>query len=282
MAPAYLDDMAPLVDRFDLFLVDQFGVLHDGRRPYAGAAAALAGLTACGKSAVVLTNSAKRNAPNEARLLALGFARSSFLSVMSSGEVLWCGLRDGRFGASFSTGRRIFVVGHADDDYGFERLGLDLVAAPERADAIIIAGSDAPRVSLAQYREMLAPPASRGVPALCGNPDMTMLRDGGLHPAPGAIAAVYRELGGLVTHVGKPHAAIYEAALSLVPGIDTSRCIVFGDSIEHDVSGGKRAGLATALVRTGILADVAEEELPRLFDRHGALPDFILPGFRWR
>ena len=281
ISPTLPGGLAPLADRFDLFLVDQFGVLHDGGQPYAGAVAALAELAARGKSVVVLTNSGKRNAPNEARMLALGFARSSYLSVMSSGEVVWRGLRDGSFGASFAAGRRIFVVGHANDDYGLEGLGLDFVAAPERADGIIISGSDAPRVSLAQYGEMLAPAAARGVPALCGNPDKTMLRGGGLHPAPGAIAEVYRELGGPVTYVGKPHAAIYEAALSLVPQIAKSRCIVFGDSVEHDISGGKGAGLATALVRTGILADMAEEALPGLFDRHGALPDFILPSFRW-
>lgn len=148
MPPLALAGTAALAERFDFFLVDQFGVLHDGRRPYEGAVEALDKLAAQGKHVVVLTNSGKRSAANEDRIVALGFARASFLAVMSSGEVVWRGFRDGSFGEPFVAGCRIFVLGRGNDDYGLDGLGLNLVGEPDAADGIVNSGSDAPRLLL--------------------------------------------------------------------------------------------------------------------------------------
>ena len=58
--------------------------------------------------------------------------------------------------------------------------------------------------------------------------------------------------------------------------------VCIGDSVEHDIAGGKGAGLASALVTTGILDGMPRpSELAKLFAAHGAAPDFILPEFLW-
>ena len=57
-------------------------------------------------------------------------------------------------------------------------------------------GQTRPRSSLDSYRTMLARAAQAGVPAICVNPDIAMIRDGQLVPAPGAIARIYEDLGG--------------------------------------------------------------------------------------
>ena len=79
-----------------------------------------------------------------------------------------------------------------------------------------------------------------------------MLTSGGLQPAPGAIAALYEEMGGKVTWIGKPYADIYAHALKLIG--NPSRCLCIGDSAEHDVAGGRAAGLSTLLVLQGVSA----------------------------
>jgi HAD superfamily hydrolase (TIGR01459 family) len=281
MVPPTLDGVGAVAAGFDLFLVDQYGVLHDGVRPYPGAVAALAALPAAGKRTIVLTNSGKRSAPNAARLAALGFAPDSLFAVLSSGEIAWRGIRDGVFGEPFAPGRRAYVVGKPGDDYGLGDFGLSLVAAPEEAAFILIYGSDAPRTSLADYRARLAPAAAAGIPALCSNPDKLMLAGGGLQPAPGAIADIYAGLGGSVVYTGKPYPIMYEAARRLAPDVPDGRILVVGDSLEHDIRGGRDAGFATMLVRTGILADTPDAMLPALAARYGAAPDFIVPAFRW-
>ena len=86
-APVSLNGLAELADRFDVFVLDQFGVLHDGSTPYPGAVDALRLLKAAGKHILLLSNSGKRSAPNEARLVRLGFEPDSWDHFLSSGEV---------------------------------------------------------------------------------------------------------------------------------------------------------------------------------------------------
>ena len=200
---------------------------------------------------------------------------------VSSGEVNWHGIREGRFGSRFKPGARVHVVGRPGDDYGLQGLDLTLVEHPEAAEFILIAGSDAPRIGMDRYQAQLAPAVQAGVPALCANPDKLMLTARGLQPAPGAIAEVYQQLGGIVTYTGKPYPDIYRFALALVAGTDPARVLAIGDSIEHDIAGAARMGLRSALIRKGILADLDDAGLARLYEQHRATPDFILERFVW-
>lgn len=269
-----------VAEAFDGFCIDQFGVMHDGQRPYSGAVEALSRLTAAGKAVVVLTNSGKRAAPNLARIVAMGFPRTSFTSLVSSGEVAWEGVRAGRFGPPFAAGATLAIVGRHGDEYGFDGLDLAFTDDWDRAQGLLILGSDCPRTSLARYRERLAAAARAGVPALCCNPDITMLTREGLQPSAGAIAQVYKELGGRVTFVGKPHNAIYEQA-GRAAGLPPNRMLAVGDSLDHDVAGGRAAGLRTALVRTGVLADLDEDAFAATLAAAPAQPDYVLPGLCW-
>jgi HAD superfamily hydrolase (TIGR01459 family) len=278
--PMFISGLADIVDRFDAVLIDQYGVMHDGRRPYPGAVEAMTRLTAMGRAVIVLTNSGKRSAPNRARIERIGFPPSSYTGLVSSGEVTWQGLRGGRFGAPFDEGACICVIGKQGDDYGLDDLDLTFAQAPHAADFIVIAGCDCPRTSLDDYRAALAPAAAKNIPALCANPDRMMLTPAGLQPSSGAIAELYEALGGWVTFVGKPFPAIYRAAAELAEA-DPQRLLCIGDSLDHDVAGGAKAGFSTALVRTGILGGTDDAELRRLMAAAADQPTYILPSLQF-
>jgi len=263
-----------LISAFDGFVLDQYGVLHDGDRPYAGAVEALQAIRAAGKRAVLVTNSGKPAAANAQRLARLGFPRELYAELVSSGEAARLGVAEGAFGRAFAAGGKVHVVGRRGDDYALERFPFVAVALAE-ADGLLILGSDAPRVALAEYAERLKPAAARGLPALCANPDLEMLTREGRQPAPGAIAALYARLGGEVAYVGKPHPFIYAIVARALAGVRPAKVLAVGDSPLHDVEGAAKAGFATALVRTGLGAGRADEELRRAGPRP---PDFVLDG----
>jgi HAD superfamily hydrolase (TIGR01459 family) len=274
-----LDGLGDLAARFDHFLIDQFGVLLDGSAAYPYAPAALARLAGMGKAIVLLSNSGKRAEPNARRLDRLGFARTSYRMVMSSGECAW-----GEIGRRLADGRlprggRTLVISRDGDLSGIE--GLDLIRTddPAAADFVLIAGSEADRFPLAHYRDLLAPAAARGVPALCTNPDRAMLTPGGLRFGAAVIAEEYAALGGTVEYVGKPWPLIYAAALEALGSPDPARVVCVGDSPAHDVRGGRGAGMATALTRTGVHADLDAAALLAHCAAEGAVPDVLLPRF---
>lgn len=273
-----VDGFSALADEFDEFLIDQFGVLHDGMRPYQGATECLVRLKELGKNVVLLSNSGKRADANIARLAHLGFERTLFDNVVTSGEVAWQGIVDGTFGLPFSPGKRMFLVGHENYNYGFESLGITLVADPAASDFIMIAASRAPMMSLDQYESMLAAAAASGIPALCCNPDRLMLTSEGLQPSAGEIAIHYERSGGKVLFVGKPYGAMYAFAKRRARPRDAVRSLAIGDSIEHDIRGGQKADLKTALVLTGLSSGLADDKLDKRLAHYGAAPDFVMPG----
>jgi HAD superfamily hydrolase (TIGR01459 family) len=277
--PVHLPGISGLVEHFDTFFLDQFGVLHDGRAPYPGALDCLSAMRAAGKKIVILSNSGKRAAQNERRMAELGFDPATWDLFMSSGEAAW---RMFAGGADFKPGTRCFLISRDNDRSAVDGLGLEIVEDASRADVILIAASQGDRFDLDHYRHMLAAAAKAGMPGICTNPDKIMLTRAGPRFGAGRIAELYEELGGKVTWIGKPFPAIYEAALAAIGDPPRSRAMCIGDSPEHDIAGAKSAGLASVLVRTGIHADLSDKELQTLFDQHDAAPDFILPGLIWQ
>jgi HAD superfamily hydrolase (TIGR01459 family) len=275
-------DLSALVRRYDVFFVDQFGVLHDGHKAYPGAIEGLERLKASGGTIVLLSNSGRRARPNEERMLRLGFCPRSWDLFVSSGEVAWRKFAGETAEPGLRPGTRCLLVARDGDRSAAEGLDLELVEDGAKAEIVLLSGSEGDLYSLDHYRALLAPAAKAGAPLVCTNPDKIMLTAAGPTFGAGRIAEMYAELGGKVEWIGKPYPEIYQAALDLVGNPPLDRVVGIGDSIEHDVVGAKNAGIASALVRSGILADLDRAGLEALYRRHGARPDHVLSRFAFR
>lgn len=271
-------NLEALANKFDIFLIDQFGVLVNGNGAYSFAPVALSKLAALGKRIIILSNSGKRSAPNIARLVALGFARDSFETILSSGEVAFEYLKS-QIGVTIKPETEVLVVSRDNDFSSIEGLPLHLTQTPEDANLIILAGSQGDVRELNTYKALLENPAHRGVLCLCTNPDMNMLTPSGQKFGAGRIAKMYQEMGGDVKWIGKPHAMIYEAAFQLLGQPARARVLCVGDSPAHDIKGARDAGFMSALVRTGIYADMNDLDLAEICKKIDTRPDFILPKF---
>jgi HAD superfamily hydrolase (TIGR01459 family) len=271
-----LSRFVKIASSFKAVFFDQYGVLHDGRKAYPGAREALAALKSRGVKIVVLSNSGRTGAANAERMTGLGFRPELYDFLVTSGDVARTMLKRGRFPALLAIGARCFVISSGKDNEFASALGVVPAAHSEEADLVIIAGSQADKMSLDDYRAALAPAARRGTPCMCLNPDKLMLTAVGNAPGAGRIAEIYEELGGVVTWVGKPFPEIYRAAAELARVEDPRNVLCVGDSVEHDIAGANRFGAFAALVRTGILADLSDNELAAEIGLHGALPDYVV------
>jgi HAD superfamily hydrolase (TIGR01459 family) len=262
---------------FKTVFLDQFGVLHDGHRPYPGAIEALCLLKSRGARTVIISNSGKPGEANARRMARLGFTRDLYDHFLTSGDVARSMLMEGIVPVHLDASTRCLTIASSTEHDFADSLGLSSTDSAEEADLVIIAGSQGETVSLDAYEERLTPAAARGVPCLCINPDRLALGLHGTFPGAGAIAARYETLGGTVSWIGKPYPAIYAAAAKLA-GSRPGEILCVGDSVEHDIVGAHRFGAAAALVRTGIHAEWSEADLAAEFARHGVAPDIILRG----
>jgi len=263
--PIQTSGLASLVNDFDLFLIDQFGVLHNGIAPYPGAVDTLEWLKSKKKHVVIISNSGKRASVNVDRLASLGFSDNLFDHVVTSGEVAYYRLARRLDG---STTKSCFLIARDNDQSATSGLSLRLVNDAAAADMIIISASEAERYNEDDYTEQLSDAAKRDI-------DKKMLTSTGLQFGAGRIAEIYESLGGTVEWIGKPHPAIYQHCLSLHSRCDNERVLCIGDSIEHDIVGGRSVNLKTLLVMTGIIAGVTSEELRNQIAKYSANPDYI-------
>jgi len=266
---------------YDVFFIDQFGVLRDGEAAYAGAALALARLKAEGKTIVILSNSGRSGLYNAARLARLGFDGGSFDHFVTSGDVALALLESGRLHIEKTKHTRSLTISSGDDRSLAEKLGFSSVTSADDADLIIISGSESERISLEAYRNLLHPAAKRGVPCLCTNPDLHKLVGDTLLPAAGAIAELYEGMGGVVTRIGKPNVEIYQHAHALCRNPEKARIVAIGDSLEHDILGAATFGIDSVLAHTGVQAHAMDAALPAQTEETHFAPNYLLRSFLW-
>lgn len=253
-APRWIGGLYEIADKYDRWVFDQFGVLHDGTRPYPGAAEVLRRLKARGDRIVVLGNSGKRAETNRRRLERFGFGAGTLDAVMTSGErthELLAARTDPFFAA---LGPRCRVIGNDNDHGVIDGLPFHAVANAQQADFILLTGTGGaaePTAFDAEFRSA----AARGVPAVCANPDLLQLHNGRIAPGCGAIARRYESFGGTVRWIGKPHPEVYERCRELLGEAQPAHTVMVGDSLLHDVVGARAAGWTSVLVTQGIHAD---------------------------
>lgn len=284
-----LDGIAPLAPRYDGFVLDLWGVVHDGRRPYPGVVEALARLREAGKRVAFLSNAPRRAWVVERQLAGMGIARGAhYDGVITSGELVWRHLarREDPFFARL--GRRVFHIGPERDHSVIEGLDLAFADSPARADWVLNTGPDPRRgpKSVAPYEETLAACAGLGLPMVCANPDLAVMVAGERLICAGALAARYRELGGEVAEIGKPDPAVYAPVLDLLGVRRRERVLAIGDSPHTDLAGAQAAGLDAVWALTGLAADAhGEDPSPELLRKalaeHAVEPVAAVRGLRW-
>jgi len=275
------DGIAAIADRFALFLVDQFGVLHDGQHPYSGVVDCLQRLAERGRRVVLLSNSGKLAEPNIARLVGIGIPRTGFVTMVTSGDVAREALATRRDPWFARLGRRCLLLSRGGDRSIVGGLDLELVSGAGAADFILLSGVDAPERPFADYEAAVEPGLARGLPLICANPDMQSVNPGGVSFGAGQVARRYQERGGEVRFIGKPHPEIYRHCFERLGATEDEHSVAVGDSVEHDIAGGRRAGLATVFVTGGLGAGKSDAELAELYRRFNAVPDWVVPLFRW-
>lgn len=268
-------DFQPLLEKYSLFLFDQFGVLHNGTTAYDGMYSQLLNIKDRDKTVGVISNSGKGAEVNAQRLASFGYGSDTIDKVWTSGELAWQTLKTMTLHNRSNDDIRIFYLGNDKDRSALRGLSISEVGKPEDADVILIAGVGEVLEERGNYKELFQQAAENKIPAYCSNPDlMSFFDDGKVAEGPGAIARLYQELGGSCSYFGKPHVEIYQSIFNDT-GIPASETLCIGDSLEHDIAGAAVAGCHSVLVSTGIYENLDSVEFAIRLANAAYPPDYI-------
>jgi HAD superfamily hydrolase (TIGR01459 family) len=265
-----------LAENYDGFIIDLWGVVHDGIKTYPGAIDCLTHLRDSGKKLVFLSNAPRRAAAIGRALSAMGIAPGLYTGIMSSGEAVHTALRDRTDPDFAGLGASLYHLGPTRDRDIFDTLPVTETPTPAGADFVLNTGPDDylgpndPSIYEPVLRECLA----ARLPMVCANPDLEVIRDGKRIICAGLLAQWYAAHGGQVINRGKPDPAIYTPTLALL-GTAKPRTLAIGDSLRTDMAGAAAAGLDACWVLSGV--DVSEADAAKA----GIRPVAVLPGLIW-
>jgi HAD superfamily hydrolase (TIGR01459 family) len=135
-----LPGFAPLADKYDGFILDLWGVIHNGITPYSGALDCLRRLA--GRPVLLLSNAPRRADSVQRTLRRIGIADALYTHILTSGEATWQALKDRTDPWFASLGPRVYHLGPARDRGVLDELGLEIVPEPNKADFVLNTGPD--------------------------------------------------------------------------------------------------------------------------------------------
>ncbi|KAK9805732.1 hypothetical protein WJX73_003126 [Symbiochloris irregularis] len=295
--PKLLQGVGSIPDQYKGILLDQFGVLHDGKKPYPQAVEAVSELAAAGRKVLILSNSSRRAESILPKLVKMGFKESDFAGAISSGEIAWTALkeRQGDFWKQLGT-KCLHITWGSRGPISLKGLGLQVVTEPADAEFILAHGTEAlgrgddqepEAIELDEIQALLQQCADKGgVPMLVANPDIMTVSGRSLLAMPGKLGQWYKGMGGEVHLLGKPDAVVYKRALEMLD-LKAEEVLGVGDSVEHDIKGATAAGVDSVFIAGGIHAedlgvfDAGDEiDLDMLRDwlaAYSSKPTFVLP-----
>ncbi len=252
----FVERLRDLVGGTEVVLSDIWGVVHNGLEAFPEACEALHTYRQRGGTVILITNAPRPADSVQRQLRKLGVADDTYDAIVSSGDLT-------RHFVADHPGKKMFWLG-PERDSSIHR-GLNAVLAPlEQADYIVCTGLFDDETELAEdYRGMMLQARERKLTLVCANPDIVVERGDRLIYCAGAIAELYRELGGEVIFYGKPHRPIYERAMALAAEqrghpAELRHVLAIGDSVRTDLAGAHGFGIDCLFVTRGIHSEEFE------------------------
>ena len=253
--PQKLKGISKISDKYDVYFVDLWGVVHNGVQCYSEALKVLEKLKEQNKKIVLISNAPRPSAVVKVFLETIGLQSSCYDFLVTSGDIT-------REYISLNSSKKNFYhLGPTRDIDLFKDLNVALTSK-EECDEIICTGlvSDEEE-KLQDYKILLDFFLNKKIPLICANPDEVVARGEKIVFCAGALANQYKQEGGMVRYFGKPYSDIYSFALKKVRAHKDFKdkkeinTLVIGDNIKTDIKGANLFNLDSVLILNGIYKD---------------------------
>lgn len=232
---------------YEAFLLDLDGVIYRGEQRLPGAREFVEWVDASGRKALYLSNNSMQS-PEEVgeKLARLGMPRPE-------GRVLTAGWAAAQVVAARWPGGRVYVLGMPSVERMAERAGLRVVwrdAVEGDTPDVVLAALDRTLTYERLRRALRAVLA--GAALIAVNRDPRLPVEDGFEPGTGAITSALEYASGARAEiVGKPAPGIVLAAMRQLE-VAPEQTLMIGDGLDLDMVAGHAAGVASALVLTGL------------------------------
>lgn len=242
----YLNNIQKLISQYDGFILDLWGVVHDGIAPYHGAIEALQALQAAKKTVIFMSNAPRTVTHISSQLRSMGVSIDG-CPVLTSGEAVRYYLKtNDRY-------NNVYHICTHDQQNFLDDLGIQQVTDLQVADCIVFSYFiNSATEDVSQCDAIFEEAIALKLPLLCSNSDRLSMHGNIVRFCAGTFAARYESMGGTVQYFGKPHLPVYQEAFAEIfapRDIPKEKIIMIGDTIETDIAGANNFGIDSAYIK---------------------------------
>ena len=265
-----LNHLSDIYKNYDTFVIDLWGVIHNGMALNQKAIEAIKQLKNQSKKIVFLSNAPRPSSKVINFLLKMNMDRKYLSNVMTSGEAAMHAINKNQFGKTF------FHLGPSRDTSVFEKVKVNKTDI-ESCDFILCTGLfDEHEKDLEFYKKLLKKYVSKKL--VCTNPDMTVHRGNIEELCAGSVAKVFEELGGEVVYFGKPYKEVYRMCFN-----SNEKVLAVGDNLRTDIKGANNLKIDCIFISNGVHRDEYKDssELVSLLEKYKVKANFFQKEFQW-
>ena len=265
------EGLRSIVNSYDLFFIDLWGVVHNGIDLYEKAIEALIEIEKIKKNYVLLTNAPRPNNTVKIFLDKMGMSTNIQEKVYTSGEAALNYLKKDYLKKVF------YHIGPPRDFDLFIDFKNKKTENIEESSYFLCTGLfDNYDQSLNYYKNLLEKFTSKKM--ICTNPDLIVDRGNKRELCAGSVAMVFEKMGGEVIYFGKPYAEVYNQAVKT----KSKKILCIGDNLNTDIRGANLLNYHSLLISNGIhKKEIEEEGVEKVSKKYEAIVNFTQSELKW-
>ena len=260
-----------IVDSYDLFFIDIWGVVHNGIKLYDNSLEVLENLSNLNKEFILLTNAPRPSSTVVNFLKKMGLNKF-FENVFTSGEAAL------KYLIKDLKNKKFFHIGPSTRDFDlFKSFEKNKVLNIKDADYLLCSGLfDDHSDNLDYYKSLFSEHISKKM--ICTNPDLIVDRGDKREYCAGSVAKIFEEIKGEVIYFGKPYPPVY----NLSSETKNKKVLCIGDNLNTDIKGANIQNFDSLLITGGIHRyEISKIKLNNVIEKYKAKVDYFQTDLKW-
>ena len=259
-----------IVDKYNLFFIDLWGVVHNGIYLYNNSVEVLENLSKANKEFVLLTNAPRPNQMVINFLKKLGL-RNFYNNVFTSGEASL------KYLTKELKNKKFFHVGPKKDFDLFKSFEENKVSNIRDSDYLLCTGLfENYQSDIDFYKNLLSEHIAKEM--ICTNPDLIVDRGKEREYCAGSVAKWFEEIKGKVIYFGKPYPPVY----SLSSNTKNKNVLCIGDNLNTDIRGANIQNYDSLLITNGIHKnEISKINLSNVIEKYKAKVNYFQTELKW-
>ena len=265
------EGLSSIVDKYQLFYIDLWGVVHNGIKLHNEAIKTLKQISKKNKEYVLLTNAPRPNSTVKSFLEKMGMEKEIREHVFTSGEAALNYLKKNLIDKTF------FHVGPPRDFDLFKDFEKNKSAYIDKSEYILCTGLfDKYDKDLTYYKNLFESHLKKKM--ICTNPDLIVDRGSSRELCAGSVAMVFEKMGGDVIYFGKPYPEVYNQSINN----KDKKILSIGDNLNTDIKGANLLNYDSLIISNGIHKfEIKENGIENTARSYETICNYIQSELKW-